>query len=428
MKITANASRFVVALATTGVLFGTFVVVRTQQNPYRLKSIDQRKMCLECHSDFQDTLKKRFVHSAVQSGECAACHSPHTSSHGKLLSVGEGQICASCHDGIVPANARSTHDVVVKGECAKCHDPHASDHPSNLLAKGNDLCTGCHKTLGAAIVAAKFKHSPVEQGCLTCHNAHASDRAVSLLKAAATELCLKCHKPDTQAFVTRHSRYPVAKASCTTCHDPHGSNQPALLLDSVHPPVSAGTCAQCHAAPDSPTPFAVKSPGYELCKGCHNEMVTTTLAKNRLHWPIADRESCSNCHNPHASKHAKLLKTDTQALCSTCHADTTRRMQAVAVKHAPVEAGECVSCHSPHASAGVFLVDQPSVVELCATCHDYSQHSSHPLGDKAVDPRNKNLRVDCLSCHSGHGTDHKKMLLAATNVELCTPCHKQYSR
>ena len=56
------------------------------------------------------------------------------------------------------------------------------------------------------------------------------------------------------------------------------------------------------------------------------------------------------------------------------------------------------------------------------------RHSAHPIGAKAVDPRNKNLRVDCLSCHNGHGTDFKWMLLAATNVELCTRCHKQYAR
>ena len=32
--------------------------------------------------------------------------------------------------------------------------------------------------------------------------------------------------------------------------------EPALLLDSVHPPVSNRTCVQCHEAPDSATPFA----------------------------------------------------------------------------------------------------------------------------------------------------------------------------
>ena len=77
------------------------------------------------------------------------------------------------------------------------------------------------------------------------------------------------------------------------------------------------------------------------------------------------------------------------------------------VKHAPVQDGMCTSCHSPHGANGAFLIDQPSVNELCTTCHDYAQHSAHPIGEKAVDPRNKNLRVDCLSCHNGHGTEYK---------------------
>jgi predicted CXXCH cytochrome family protein len=50
------------------------------------------------------------------------------------------------------------------------------------------------------------------------------------------------------------------------------------------------------------------------------------------------------------------------------------------------------------------------------------------VGDKAVDPRNKNLRVDCLSCHKAHGTEFKRMLLAETNIELCTRCHKQFGK
>ena len=143
---------------------------------------------------------------------------------------------------------------------------------------------------------------------------------------------------------------------------------------------------------------------------------------------MADRKGCVNCHNPHASKQAKLLKAETATLCGSCHADTVKSIAATTVKHAPVDAGTCTVCHSPHAANGVFLVDQPSVNELCITCHDYQQHSAHPIGEKAVDPRNKNLRIDCLSCHKGHGTEYKWMLLAATNTELCTQCHKQFAR
>ena len=421
-------SRLTIACVSAAVLLGLHATAGGQQNPYRLKETDQKKACLACHTDFDQTLKKRFVHTAVRAGECSGCHDPHVSSHAKLLAGDMRELCAGCHGSVIPANAKSTHKVVADGGCQECHDPHAADNAANLLAAGDGLCFGCHKALGDAIGTAKFKHSPVAKGCLSCHAAHGSDQAASLLKTAVPGLCVNCHKPDTPAFRTRHMNYPVAKASCTSCHDPHGSNQPALLLNSVHAPVASRTCSACHEAPDSASPFATKQAGYELCQGCHAEMVNATLAKGRLHWPVADKRGCVNCHNPHAAKHDKLLDADTAQLCGSCHGDTLKRIAAIPVKHAPVEGGTCLACHSPHSANGTFLIDQPSVIALCSTCHDYEQHSAHPIGDKAVDQRNKNLRVDCLSCHKAHGTEFKWMLLDATTKELCTRCHKSFAR
>ncbi len=421
-------SRLTIACVSVVVLLGFSPAARSQDNPYRLKDADQKKLCLACHDDFAQKLQKRFVHTPVRTGGCSGCHDPHVSSFGKLLSADPRQICIGCHDGIIPANAKSAHKVVADGECAKCHDPHASDNPSNLVARGNDLCFLCHKDMGTAIAQAKFRHSPVEQGCLTCHGPHGSDQAASLLKKALPELCLTCHKPDSPAFVAQHMKYPVAKANCTSCHDPHGSNQPALLLNSVHPPVADGSCNRCHESPDSATPFATRQQGFELCKGCHNDMVNATMAKGHLHWPVADKKGCVNCHNPHASKYPKLLKAKTPELCRDCHADTLKRIAVMPVKHAPVEAGSCMDCHSPHGADGMYLLDAPSVGQVCGKCHDYDTHSAHPIGEKAVDPRNKNLRVDCLSCHKGHGTEFKWMLLNETTTELCTRCHKKLAR
>jgi DmsE family decaheme c-type cytochrome len=420
--------RLAIACLLGGVLLAAQPTPQGQQNPYRLKDPDQKKICLACHTDFEQRLKKPVVHAAVAAGECSSCHDPHVSSHAKLLSSDMREICSSCHDAVIPAKAKSVHKVVAAGECQKCHDPHASDNPALLLKKGNDLCVTCHKEVAEAAASAKFKHDAVRHGCVTCHEPHGSDKAVRLLKDSVPAICVKCHKPETPAFVSRHQKYPVAKASCLTCHDPHGSNQPALLLNNVHAPVAAGGCNRCHQAPDSATPFATKGTGYELCKGCHNDMVTAAMAKRNLHGPVTDKKGCVNCHNPHASNQDKLLKADTQALCRTCHADTVKRIAAVPEKHVPVEGGMCVACHSPHSSDSAYLIEQPSVLKLCAQCHDYAAHSAHPVGEKAVDPRNKNLRVDCLSCHKAHGTEFKRMLLAETNIELCTRCHKQFGK
>ena len=420
--------RLTVACVSVVALFGAPPLARGQQNPYRLIEPNQTKACLGCHTDFAQKLKKLFVHTAVKSGDCSGCHDPHVSSHPRLLSGGPKEICAGCHDRVIPAKAKSVHKVVADGECQKCHDPHASDSAALLVKKGDALCFDCHEEIGERVTKARFKHDPVRKGCVTCHDPHGSDQSAHLLKSAMPGLCVKCHKPDGPAFVARHQKYPVAKASCSTCHDPHGSDQPALLLASVHAPVTTGTCNKCHEGPDSAVPFATKGNGFELCKGCHNDMVNATLAKPRLHWPVADKRACVNCHNPHASNHEKLLKADTRELCRGCHKDTLMRIAALPAKHQPVDTGMCVACHSPHSSIGAYLIDQPSVIKLCEQCHDYELHSAHPLGEKAVDPRNKNLRVDCLSCHKGHGTEFKRMLLAETNVEMCSGCHKKFAR
>ena len=421
-------ARLTIACLFGAGLLGAAAPAVAQQNPYRLKNASEQTLCVACHSDFAQKLKSPFVHTAVKTGDCSGCHDPHVSSHDKLLATDERELCASCHGSVIPANAKSAHQVVADGQCEKCHDPHASANPANLVAKGADLCFTCHKDLGEAVTKAKFRHAPVAIGCLTCHLAHGSDKAPHLLKTAVPALCVGCHKADGAEFAARHMKYPVAKASCTSCHDPHGSNQPALLLDTVHPPVANRACVQCHEPPDSATPFATKRAGVELCKGCHNDMVTAAMSKPRLHWPIADRMACVNCHSPHASRHEKLLKADIAPLCGTCHPDTMAAIKAVTAKHAPVDGGMCTVCHSPHGANGPFLVDQASVTELCTSCHDYSTHSAHPIGEKAVDPRNKNLRVDCLSCHKAHGTAFNHMLTTATNLELCTQCHKQYGR
>ncbi len=421
-------SRLTIACVSLIVLLVVHPAARGQQNPYRLKEADQKKACLVCHTDFEQTLKKRYVHAAVRAGNCSGCHDPHVSSHGKLLSGNTREVCAACHDKVIVAAAKSVHQVVVDGACGKCHDPHASDNPGMLRAGSDELCFGCHKDVAEGVKSAKFRHRPVGQGCLSCHDPHSSSQSAGLLKSAVPALCVNCHKPNTPAFQGRHMNYPVARASCTSCHDPHGSNQPALLLNNVHAPLTGGACGQCHPGATSPSPFATKKVGFELCRDCHGEMVGAAMAKRRLHWPVADKKGCMNCHSPHAAKQDKLLRADTAGLCGSCHADTLKRIAATPVKHAPVAGATCMTCHSPHGAEAVHLLDPPSIVKLCTACHDYEQHSAHPIGEKAVDPRNKNLRVDCLSCHNGHGTEFKRMLLAATNIELCTRCHKKYAR
>lgn len=395
---------------------------------FNLKPGAKGKICVNCHVTFQDTLKRPFLHTPVKTGDCSGCHNPHTASHGKLLEADPDRICQRCHDEVAPERSRSRHQVVAEGKCTACHDPHAANNKWNLVKAGNELCFGCHKDLGQAVTKARFKHSPVEKGCLTCHDPHASEKFPHLVKNDVPGLCVNCHKADKPSFLSRHSGYPVAKGRCTSCHNPHGSDKPVILYANVHRPVMNKMCNQCHESPSSPTPFEVKNSGFELCRGCHSRMVNETFGKNQLHWALVGKKGCLACHSPHATSEAALLKGPTISVCGECHSDTVQRQETSVAKHEPVMNGECEVCHSIHASDVPLLLANPSVNDLCGTCHSWGKHSSHPIGEKYADMRNRNLTVNCLSCHRSHGTPYKKLNPFATSTDLCVQCHERQKR
>lgn len=420
--------RYIYVLAVVLAFSVSAVSAAQPQDSFKLKPGAKGKICLTCHTNFSDKMKNPFLHTPVKTGDCTGCHNAHTSRHGKLLAAGPNKICTTCHRAMVPEKAASFHSSVAKGECVKCHDPHGSNSKFVLLKGGSELCFDCHKDMGEAIKKARFKHNPVEKGCTSCHEAHASTTGKSLLKGSDPALCLQCHKTDKPSFVTRHSGYPVGKARCSTCHDPHGSDRGAILLENIHMPVANKQCGECHFGAASQTPFATKKPGYELCSGCHSRTMNDIFGKNKMHWPVMGNKGCQSCHNPHGAKMKKLVKEPMLTLCGRCHSDTIARQERSMLKHAPIKEGNCTACHAPHSSNNDFLLNESSVVELCGTCHDWYKHSTHPIGEKVLDTRNKNLHVQCLSCHRSHGSEYKFMMYYPQTTEMCTQCHAQLKR
>lgn len=386
------------------------------------------KLCFECHSNLEGMLKKASVHTPLAKGDCTGCHNPHTANYPGLFDRNKETICNKCHTDIIPKEAKSTHKVVEEGKCILCHDPHSSDNKNNLIKAGKNLCFDCHKELGEKIQANKFKHSPVQNDCLSCHDPHASAENDKLLKTGVPALCLRCHNAEKPAFKKQHLDYPVGKANCVSCHNPHGSSKAAIMWDNVHPPVSNKMCDQCHEKPGGASPFALKKRGYEVCQGCHYDLINKTFLKDRVHWPLLDEAGCVHCHSPHAAPEPGLLKESMLKVCGSCHADTVARQAKTPTKHVPVAEGECTDCHEPHGGNAVFLLNDPAVVNVCGTCHDWQTHSTHPIGDKIIDPRNPNLTLDCLSCHRAHGTEYEHMLYSQTTSEQCVRCHAQFKR
>lgn len=395
---------------------------------FKLKPGAKGKVCLGCHLTFEDTLKLPSVHTPVKAGECSNCHSPHASDHGKLLAQEPADVCFACHGDILPAGAKSAHRSVVEGECAKCHDPHAAPFKKNLLLAGNQLCLSCHKELGTALATNAFKHGPVEQNCLGCHDPHASTGNAMLLKQAVPGLCTGCHKPDQPFFVKAHVNYAVGKSDCTSCHDPHGSKNRGILWATAHPPVVNKMCGQCHPEPSAANALMPKKEGIDLCRGCHSEAINQIFTASRVHWPVLARRGCLSCHTPHAAKTKGLLPAGQTVVCGSCHSATIARQARSVTKHEPVEQGNCSVCHAPHASDTPSLFTRNTEMETCGICHDWQGHSAHPIGEKAIDPRNPNLTVGCSSCHRNHGTEFKHFTPFDMKMDLCVQCHKDMRR
>ena len=395
----------------------------------KLKPGAEGKVCLDCHTEFQKILARPVPHTPVRSRNCTGCHNPHASHQGRLLAAPAELVCAGCHGDETPASSRSVHEPAAAKKCLSCHDPHASAVRAVLVKPAMDLCASCHKALVDRAGSVKRPHAPIgSAGCAACHEPHASAVSAHLLSKPVPEICAGCHRTDRPDFAKQHMGYPVGKADCTSCHDPHGSDTKGMLYDRVHAPVARGMCAQCHLAPGSSTPFATKSAGAELCRSCHGPFLAKMLDRNRLHLPVVEGKACLECHSPHAAKRAALLSAEPKALCGGCHSDTIQRDVAARDHHAPVRDGKCTSCHDPHSGNAALLLVNADRLELCKACHDWGKHSSHPVGAKAVDPRNPNRTLECLSCHRAHGTEFRKLAPFASTSELCTNCHKQFRR
>ncbi len=401
-------------------------------NPYKLKLAARGALCFTCHETIEEQAKNLHVHPLLKKGECTGCHDVHASSHEGLLITDVTQLCRNCHQDIIPEIAQSAHSAVTEGNCITCHDPHGTKGKNLLTQAGNDLCYECHTELEEEIKTNEFQHKAMsKQGCLTCHYPHASDTWSFLLRSDGRTLCLKCHKTTGQYFQRQHMNYPVANTDCTSCHNPHGSDKRGLLFVNAHDPVSKNQCTACHRAPESANALQTKKQGIELCAECHQDTINDAFNKNRVHGALLDPTGCTNCHTPHASRGKHLLKKSMDQVCGACHADTVH-LQQVAMSHPdheywcePVKNGNCTVCHVPHASNAVLrLTKVADNVGLCGECHEWQAHSSHPLGEKIIDPRNPNVSIDCLSCHKGCGTANNTVMLHYPSVyELCVRCH-----
>lgn len=299
--------------------------------------------------------------------------------------------------------------------------------PVTTAADGKTCTTECHQP----IANRSFRHNQAVADCLACHIqiGDAAEHKFSLL-AAKEDLCIKCH----QMAPEKHSHAPVRDGKCMECHDPHGSEHKGELVGDpnrdlcmkchgdlqkkafVHGPVAVGACATCHKPHSSAEPKLLISDANTLCKTCHAD---TGKAAPGLHLHKAMDVGCVNCHDSHTSDHKFQLREPAPKLCLSCHQEKFDHMTAGAtVVHGAVTAeGGCTSCHEPHASklAGLQRTTQP---ESCLKCHDKPINGldGKPLTNMAAllaaNPVKHGPIRDghCTVCHDPHAAKNFRLL------------------
>ncbi len=162
-------------------------------------------------------------------------------------------------------------------------------------------------------------------------------------------------------------------------------------------------------------PVEVDQPG--VCFGCHADIEEQTSERHR-HTAFEFGE-CSDCHNPHASKHATLLKEREADLCLSCHDEIGEELKRASV-HSPARGGDCVRCHDPHASPNKGQLTQ-RMPDLCKDCHE-------PVNEWLQRSRiHSPVRAgNCSACHGTHGSENERLLRRSV-PELCLDCHRRGS-
>ena len=108
---------------------------QSQHRPYKEKSCNnchdktkegglvapRNQLCFICHTGF---VQGAFVHGPVATGDCLACHQPHSSGFPSFLKTDRSAVCVTCHREKRVAVGMHERVAAKQMACVDCHDPH----------------------------------------------------------------------------------------------------------------------------------------------------------------------------------------------------------------------------------------------------------------------------------------------------------------
>jgi DmsE family decaheme c-type cytochrome len=279
--------------------------------------------------------------------------------------------------------------------------PATNPSQPKATAVGEAMCKGCHALEGehfahtthALAMTAALAADPTTPTCEACHgpgSAHASNPTV----------------PGSIVSFTHDGGTPV-EAQAEACLGCHEGGPREHWLGSVHQKNDV-SCSDCHnpMAKFSAEGLMAKQSISETCATCHKDI--RVQFNRRSHMPLPEGlMACADCHNPHGTLNAALMKTDTvNETCWQCHAE---KRGPFLFEHAPVR-DNCLNCHTPHGSNQHALLVAP-VPMLCQQCHTHLNHpddltTTASLIDGST-PAFQVIGRGCIECHAQiHGSNN----------------------
>ena len=184
--------------------------------------------------------------------------------------------------------------------------------------------------------------------------------------------------------------------------------------------------------------------GMAKCVVCHDENYrypVLSILKTK-HAVIADKrtpfadQACESCHGQgddhiNSLSSGKLVpppvvfgrKSATtpemqNKQCLNCH-QSGLRMHWQGSQHESEEV-TCVSCHTLHTGKDKVLV-KATQPEVCFACHKAQRSQVNALSFHPI----KEGKTTCSQCHNPHGSAGPKMLVKATLNDTCYTCHAE---
>lgn len=239
-------------------------------------------------------------------------------------------------------------------------------------------------------------------------------------RQARDAVCTRCHdenetRPILSIYQTRHGvKTDLRTPGCQSCHgesEKHVKGDPAQKGRAA-PDVLFGARRGSSGA-YAPSDATAQN---DACLVCHKRDA------RRSHWEGSTHQArdvaCASCHSIHSAHDKVRDKLSQPEVCFACHKE--QRAQISKPSHHPIPEGKmaCSDCHNPHGSVGAKLMKRDSVNDTCYTCHMEKRgpfvHEHEPVSE------------DCTNCHNPHGTTAESMLKMRPPF-LCNSCHTPHA-